>query len=423
MAGPGVRHRAAVERLIEKSPGFASLVLWIAFVDADAADPMAALAHAWTDGRRIHLAPGFADLPPREQVALAAHEILHVALRHVPRARERRAHDPAVHWRLANLAMDAVVNEHLLGHAAWLSMPGDPPVLSALLDRLLEVARAAGVDLGPLPPAALWSWEEVYDLLRRFRDPNGAEATDGRTRRDAGTGADLVDPGPATDAERTDAAVEAREWHQRLVLAKAGDRTNGILRRLDGDLPRVDTPWHKLLRARMMRALTPETDADPVRPSRRWLATTAAFPDRAVAWEPGWRQRRERAAAVVVVDTSGSVVPALLARFFAEILSIQRLTGAALRVIACDCAVHAAFDVRPGRPFDPQRLGVGGGGGTDFAPGIAAAVATRPDIVVYLTDLQGPTGPDPRVPVVWAVPSTPGERAPVPAFGSVVRLR
>ena len=121
------------------------------------------------------------------------------------------------------------------------------------------------------------------------------------------------------------------------------------------------------------------------------------------------------------LDEEG-VVFGCIARFFAEILSIQRLTGAALRVIACDCAVHAAFDVRPGRPFDPQRLGVGGGG-TDFAPGIAAAVATRPDIVVYLTDLQGPTGPDPRLPVVWAVPSTPGARAPVPAFGSVVRLR
>jgi predicted metal-dependent peptidase len=423
MAGPGIRQAAAVGRLIEKSPGFASLVLWIAFVDAPASDPLCAEAHAWTDGQRIYLAPSFVDLPANQQVGLAAHEILHLALRHVQRAQDRRARDAAFDWRLANVAMDALVNEHLSGHAAWLAMPGNPPVLSTLLDRCREVARARGVDPGALPPAAFWSWEEVYDLLRRFRDPDGTDATDGKDRRGAGTGTDLVDPGPSTAEARADAAIEAREWQQRLVLAKAGDRPGGILRRLDGDLPRTGTHWTRLLRAKLMRALAVEAETDPARPSRRWLANSVAMADRPIAWEPGWRYRKDRPAIGVVVDTSGSVAPDLLARFFAEIRSIQRLTGSSLRVIACDCAVHGAFDVKPGRPFDPTCLGIGGGGGTDFAPGIAAAEAMRPDVIVYLTDLMGPAGPKPRTPVVWAVREMPGQPTPPPPFGTVVRLR
>ncbi|MFY8086168.1 MAG: VWA-like domain-containing protein, partial [Rubrivivax sp.] len=65
-----------------------------------------------------------------------------------------------------------------------------------------------------------------------------------------------------------------------------------------------------------------------------------------------------------------------------------------------------------------REIRVQGGGGTDFAPLIAEALRHAPDIVVVLTDLQGPTGPAPRCPVIWAVP--PAWRQATAAFGRVL---
>jgi len=45
-----------------------------------------------------------------------------------------------------------------------------------------------------------------------------------------------------------------------------------------------------------------------------------------------------------------------------------------------------------------------GGGGTDFRPAIAEATKWKPDLLIYLTDLEGEAGDEPKYPVLWAVP-------------------
>jgi predicted metal-dependent peptidase len=49
-----------------------------------------------------------------------------------------------------------------------------------------------------------------------------------------------------------------------------------------------------------------------------------------------------------------------------------------------------------------------GGGGTDFRPLLGEALQHRPDLIVVLSDLDGPVGKAPRVPVLWAVPEDQG---------------
>jgi hypothetical protein len=44
----------------------------------------------------------------------------------------------------------------------------------------------------------------------------------------------------------------------------------------------------------------------------------------------------------------------------------------------------------------------------------------RPDLIVVLTDLQGPTRFRPRCPVIWAVPEGPTDI--VAPFGRLLRL-
>jgi predicted metal-dependent peptidase len=61
-----------------------------------------------------------------------------------------------------------------------------------------------------------------------------------------------------------------------------------------------------------------------------------------------------------------------------------------------------------------------GGGGTDFAPLLLEAGRHCPDIAVVLTDLEGPAGPRPPFPLVWAVPRSRAHT--VPPFGQKLVL-
>ena len=59
------------------------------------------------------------------------------------------------------------------------------------------------------------------------------------------------------------------------------------------------------------------------------------------------------------------------------------------------------------------------GGGTDFRPVIARAGELAPSALVILSDMDGPTGPRPRFPVIWAAPQPDPPQAP---FGHVLSL-
>jgi hypothetical protein len=90
-----------------------------------------------------------------------------------------------------------------------------------------------------------------------------------------------------------------------------------------------------------------------------------------------------------------------------------------LRLIVCDADVHQVQDLsgREGanllRGFEFK-----GGGGTDFKPAIAEAAKWKPDLLIYLTDLEGDAGAEPTFPVLWAVPEG---KAAAP-WGKIVEL-
>ena len=79
--------------------------------------------------------------------------------------------------------------------------------------------------------------------------------------------------------------------------------------------------------------------------------------------------------------------------------------------------VHLDIALSPDRWRDQLgQQALRSGGGTDFEPALARAAQHAPSLAVILTDLDGPTGPAPRFPMIWA---TPGE---APPFGRVLRL-
>ena len=409
------RARAALIRLAEVDPAIGALALWVDHRDSAAPD----LA-AWTDGATIYYGPAFAELAPHEQAGLAAHHVLHCAFRHPARARamaRRFGGDFAPD--LFALACDAILNQTLTlaGHA----LPRPAVLLPDLLAAALpEERQVAG-----------WDAEALY--LRLRAEAPGRAGERGGGGRAARAYAETqgfrpdVEPGKGTGGAGEDAMAEA-DWHDRLARAlaagRAAGRGIGTLAAALLDLPRPTVPWERHLRRLLARALTAHPRPDAARPARRWIAAEAearAAGRPEPAFEPARRRPPARLRLAVCIDTSTSIDDATLALFAAQLAGIGRRTGAEVHVLAFDTAVTAQT-VLAGARWEAAiaRLPFARGGGTDFAPVLAAAAALAPSAIVVLTDLDAPAPPPPgRIPVIWAVPADP---APKPPFGRVLPL-
>jgi predicted metal-dependent peptidase len=422
------RATRALRKLGEDDPAFAALALWCNHRDSDAR-PLP----AWTDGATIFYGPAFDALPQHEQTGLAAHHVLHVALRHGPRARalwsrfgERFDAD------LFNAAADSIVNETLIraGHA-----------LPRPCVRLTELLRDSLAETAP-PESALATWdaEKLYICLAHgpesasgrpasgdgpARGPSPAE----RARAYALARAFAADLEPrGTDADAARDAAEATEWRQRLARAleagRAAGRGIGALGNRLADLPEPRTHWEVILRGLIARAVTPAPRCSHRRPTNRWIALDSAAraegrPE--PVFEPGLARDRTVPRIAVAVDASGSIDDARLALFAAQVAGIGRRTGAEVHVLVFDDGLRSQTRMQgPNWEAEITRIAFARGGGTSFVEVLAAATRLEPAMIVVLTDLDGDFGPPPgRIPVLWAVPEDP---AAPPPFGRVLSL-
>jgi predicted metal-dependent peptidase len=211
------------------------------------------------------------------------------------------------------------------------------------------------------------------------------------------------------------------------------DAEFSLLRTLLADLPKSRTPWELLLRAQLTRALAAKRAVSWSRPTRSWLANQGrvrgqaqaemhARSTRRMPWEPGHSALSPTPRLVLVLDISGSIDAALLERFVREVQAIVRRTGAGLTLVVGDMAVRHVRHLLPhtGATDLLASLQVEGGGGTDFTPLLQEAEAHAPDLILVLTDLEGPARTRPKAPVIWAVP--PQHAAAREPFGRLVVL-
>jgi hypothetical protein len=433
--------------MVEFAPSSGGLALWVRHQDladndlhkrVDGDDPV-----VFTDGRTVFYRPDFDELTLPEQTGWVAHQVLHIALRHAPREAELRQRLGDVDARLFNLCADAIVNS-ALAHLRWLQLPPRAPTLEGVLAEVLGEPVPAG-------ESALLDWdvERLYAAIddrrpasssqRQGKDrskgqrtskgegqpaPSGPRPDGPRAARlralGAGTASDLK-PGKS-ESERPETEAEAsREWGERLQRAHAGDGAHSMLRTLLADLPRVRTPWEQVLRRQAAHALSQRPGLSWSRPTRSWLANQGRTASgRRLPWAPGTTASQAVPKLVLVLDASGSIDDALLARFARELQALSRRLEAAVVLVVGDTAVRDVRQFKPGQS-DLGTLKFPQGGGTDFAPLIEEAVRHRPDLIVVLTDLDGPAGAAPRCPVLWAVPET--RRLPTAPFGRLLVLR
>ncbi|MCB0639707.1 MAG: hypothetical protein KDC54_23950 [Lewinella sp.] len=125
----------------------------------------------------------------------------------------------------------------------------------------------------------------------------------------------------------------------------------------------------------------------------------------------------------VVLDTSGSINPPLLAKSVGEVLGLLRSFQVPVTLIPCDTVAYERLTLRT--TADLRRLTVlPGGGGTDLQSGIEAALELRPapDTILVLTDGYTPYPTRPAaVPIIFGIfqpdPGQPIPRPPNPPWG------
>jgi hypothetical protein len=218
---------------------------------------------------------------------------------------------------------------------------------------------------------------------------------------------------PESEAER------ARIWSERLLRGHAGDGEHSLLRALIADVPRTRTPWEQVLRTQLAHGLAPKPGLSWSRPSRSYMANQGRVGAHRLPWTPGFSSLQPAPQLVVIVDVSGSIDDPLLEKFAREIDAITRRQEAALVLVVGDDRVRSVVEFAPGRS-DLRNIEFAGGGGTDFTALLQEADKHRPDIVVVLTDLEGPAHFRPRWPVIWAVPET--HASALPPFGRKLTL-
>jgi len=284
--------------------------------------------------RRIWINPA-AGLNDDETLFVLAHELLHAGLNHASR---RRGRDPVL-W---NVACDFAINSWLLEMQV-----GSPPAIGMLYD-----ADLAGQ-----------SADEIYDGLARDMR---------RARRLAtlrGTGQpDLL--GEDSGTQFTDA-----EEYCRRALAQGMDRwecdgrrgtvPRGLLEEIRS-LAQPPIPWDARLAHWFDERFPPiEMRRSYARPSRRQGAT----PDipRPLLCKPPEEERKSRVFGVLL-DTSGSMEPAMLGKALGAIASYAMSRDViAVRLVCCDAMAYDCSWVEPQNLLD--RFTLRGRGGTVLQPG------------------------------------------------------
>ena len=410
-AGHSQRASPALRALAEADLALAALSLWCVHRDGEATR---------TEGSTINYGPDFTRLAFHEQIGLAAHHILHVALRHPARLGDLQTRlGSGFDADLYNLAADALVNEALLlgDHA----LPRPAVTLTGLLSEALGQTQ--------LPEVALAEWDvdRLYFALTTSKEGTGkSQGAEGKARAYAQNRQFEVDLEASTGGAQEAKTDEAARWRQHLTRAldtgrQAGRGIGRIGHRL-ADIPEPRTPWEVILRRALARALTVQPQHSPHRPARRWIAgaAQAALVGRPTpGFEAGQRLYTDVPRIAVAIDASGSIDDARLALFWGEVTGIARRMRAELHLLVFDDCIRHRERIDPAQthlvlPDLPR------GGGTAFVPVITVARALGAATLVVLTDLEGEAGPPPRgLSVIWAVPEAGVMQPP---YGQLIDL-
>jgi predicted metal-dependent peptidase len=379
---------ASLLRLRMKSPFFGTLAMFVRFI------PSANISAAATDGRDIFFNPEFLiSLPSEQRDGVLLHEILHTALLHPLRLRER---DP----QLWNIAADLIVNGMIMSQDGFELPPGclrDQQLEHLSVEEVYESLRSTGSNHLQLTNPDLLA-PNVGDVLR-CTETGECDTPQDRLKQAQGN--------DCTHAELGAYWAQALQQAATVTANQSGTVPMGLDRELEA-IGHHQVDWRSYLWQYLVQTPTDFQGFD-----RRFVG-------RGLYLES---LQGESVRVYVAIDTSGSICANTLGLFLSEINGIlnayPHLTGD-LYYVDCDVYGPHLLTVDSTLPT-PQ-----GGGGSSFVSFFDRVAEScdehRQAICIYLTDGYGEFPlVAPELPTLWVV--TPGglDLAQFP-FGETVRL-
>lgn len=357
-----------------------------------------------TDGKIIRVGNKFFELEPYMQIYKILHMALHVGLRHHHRAVDLNGNKLGL--TIWNTVTDSIINTSLKDYIAQctqgqftISNREDCPTIDSMKPILekLHYDESAG-----------YSAERMFFALLRGLDKKEIDldalpSVDEDLSGDSFDESDEVLNKNGLVAEQGDDQLSDMLWTNRIedVFKKAGSRLGNSMMGLLDHLEKPKVNWQAILRQFLIHRLTPETEPDYRRPSRRNLAGVTTI------FEPSRIKKRGIKKMVVCLDTSGSCwCSEVQSKFIANIDLIHAQTGCELIVITFDSDVHDVITVDKNKKLanlvNNKEVALHGGGGTSFIEPIEEALNHKPSVIAVLTDCYGPFGSAPNVPTIWA---------------------
>lgn len=381
------RLQAALMRIRGDHPFFGTLALFAEFRLTDLIDTAA------TDGRVLWFNPGFVEKQNANQLCgLVAHELLHAALQHVDRRRER----DALLW---NIAADIVVNGMIRSDTGYELPKGgaEAPKLAHL--SVEEIYEQLAIGKSKVPKITL------LDLVPELAGGEGGDTHS--TSPGSGDGC----------LERSRAEHLERHWRAALQQAGAvarrinrGFGRNGLdgVREFDSACS-ASLGWREILWQFMVA-----TPYDFGGFDRRFIHRKLYLEDVV----------GESVDVAICIDTSASIGDRELGAFSAEIQGIldayPQIRGTLFFADADLYGPHE-FSLSTGLPA------ARGGGGTSFVPFFDwvqhQELGGAQPLCIYFTDGYGTFPPNPSAsPVLWVV-MPGGLESPGFPFGEVARMQ
>ncbi len=370
------RLQGAVLRIRGEHPFFGTLALFAEFKVTDDVETAA------TNGKVLWFNPSFVEKQSTPQLCgLVVHELLHAALQHVPRKKERNG-------TLWNIAADIVVNGMIRSDTHY-----------ELPDGGVEDENLAHLSV-----------EEIYEQLNS-----------GKVKIPTIQLLDLIAVGANGEVHEgalEEAHIVELQRHWRAALQQAG----AVARRMNkgfgkqgfGDMREIASATNEVLSWReILWQFMVATPFDFGGFDRRFIHRKLYLEDMV----------GESLDVVIAIDTSGSIGVAELAAFWGEIQGIldayPQIRGT---LFFADAELYGPYEFSKDAPI-PDALG---GGGTSFCP-LFKWVAEQErngstPVCIYFTDGYG-TFPQaaPESPVLW-IASPGGLESTGFPFGSVARM-
>lgn len=330
-----------------------------------------------TDGRKLFINPHeFANRNINERRYIVFHELLHPALGHLWRKKDR---DNDI-W---NIATD--IHIHNLAEGEGFQ------VLADVDQKINDGLRAIGFSRGRkhfVGQTAEQTYEEIFKRI-----PPQQKATFLATVGMAGQCGCCQSQQPDGEGEGADKVSDSqleREWKAAVLdtAMRAGNQSAIFQQIIEARIS-----WSDYLHEFLQRGLAGDFSWLPV--NRRFIHAGMYFPS---------TQEIEVGEIAMIVDTSGSMSEHELAVAFGEIAEFRRMYGCVVHLIECDAGV-ANYTLYERGDDLPDKFPAHGRGGTSFDPPFEfmREHGIEPRLAVYFTDGCGDcSAPAPTFPVLWA---------------------